>query len=225
MCPGATPDILAHSAGPLHAAILAGTLDKKWQFVGDAAFPSNYIAHPAAILRPFTRADLRDAETRKMFDDFNFYLSQLRIVIECCFGMIVNKFRILSRPLETTRLGRAILTFQACCALHNFIIDCRLVNAEATATSTVTPRGYRLVQQPEAGVEVDFVEIPTVLPDCETVRSAEGFATSANSTSYVPQDRADPASPTRAEMVDRVSRSGYIRPRTYGITHVPYLFY
>ena len=29
MCPGATQDILAHCAGPLHAAILAGRLDRK----------------------------------------------------------------------------------------------------------------------------------------------------------------------------------------------------
>ena len=80
MCPGATPDILAHNAGPLHAAILAGKLDRKWQFIGDSAFPTDYSTHPGAFLTPFTRADLRDPDTREDRDSYNYYLSQIRIV-------------------------------------------------------------------------------------------------------------------------------------------------
>ena len=34
MCPGATPDILTHLTGPMHAALMEGKLSAKWQFVG-----------------------------------------------------------------------------------------------------------------------------------------------------------------------------------------------
>ena len=117
MCPGATPDVIAHLAGPMHAAILNGKLDKKWQFVGDSAFPAEEYKDPS-FLTPFTRFDLRDVETQKARDNYNYYLSQLRINIECCFGMLVNKFRVLTRALETTSLTRALLTFRAVSYTH-----------------------------------------------------------------------------------------------------------
>ena len=75
ICPGATPDVLAHLAGPIHSAILSDKLGKKWQFAGDSAFPNDY-ENPSFLI-PFARYDLRDAETRQERDNYNFYLSQL----------------------------------------------------------------------------------------------------------------------------------------------------
>ena len=60
MCPGATPDVLAHLAGPMHSAILSGKLGKKCQFAGDSAFPNDY-EHPSFLI-PFARYDLRDGK-------------------------------------------------------------------------------------------------------------------------------------------------------------------
>ena len=228
MCPGATQDILAHCAGPLHAAILAGRLDRKWQFIGDAAFPKHYDRHPAAFLIPFTRSGLRDVETRADRDSYNFYLSQLRIVIECCFGMMVNKFRVLTRALQTTSLTRAVLTFQACCALHNFIINERLASNSNVDRGQPPPRGTRLIQRPEETQGVEFVEVPTVCPEHESVvRSQQGHTVNVAHAAgaYAETDRADPVAPTREEMVNRVGQSGYVRPRTYGITQNPHIFY
>lgn len=139
MCPGATPDILAHLSGPMHGAILNGRLNAKWQFIGDSAFPNDY-GH-CAMLTPFTRFDMRDAGTRIERDNYNYYLSQLRINIECCFGMLVNKFRVLTRALETTSLQRALLTFRVCCALHNFIIDDRIASNTTGHTRTSSGAG------------------------------------------------------------------------------------
>ena len=226
MCPGATPDILAHCAGPLHGAILSGQLDKKWQFVGDAAFPAHYDEHPGVFLIPYTRSDLRDPETRQDRDSFNYYLSQIRIIVECCFGMIVSKFRVLSRPLETTSLKRAVLTFQACCALHNFLINCRIAEGKPEPPIT-SPRGCRLVQRPDTGTNVDvqFVEVPTV--DNECVMWTQTF--DKRSDDRPPNVPLDPTSdrkcPTREEMVDRVAKSGYIRPHSYGRMVHPYVHY
>lgn len=225
MCPGATPDILAHCAGPLHAAILTGKVDKKWQFLGDAAFPSDYQGHVAAFLIPFTRADLRDADTRHDRDSYNYYLSQLRIIIECCFGMMVNKFRVISRRLETTSLKRAILTFQACCALHNFVINCRLALGVTEPKIIHSPNGYRLVQRPGEGVNVSYVVVPTVVPDTATRTAVGMHARGSSDGDYVETDRADEIAPTRGEMVLRVALSGYIRPRIYGVVRDPYVYY
>ena len=100
------------------------------------------------MLTPFTRFDLRDYATRIERDNYNYYLSQLRINIECCFGMLVNKFRVLSRTLETTSLENALLTFRVCCALHNFVIDDRLTRNVPQQTGATPPHGHRLVQVP-----------------------------------------------------------------------------
>ena len=92
------------------------------------------------MLTPFTRFDLRDYVTRIERDNYNYYLSQLRINIECCFGMLVNKFRVLTRALETTSLEWALLTFRVCCDLHNFIINDRLTSNVTRQIPTPIPR-------------------------------------------------------------------------------------
>ena len=221
MCPGATPDILAHLAGPMHAALMEGKLSAKWQFVGDNAFPDDY--ENPWMLTPFTRFDLRDYATRIERDNYNYYLSQLRINVECCFGILVNKFRVLSRALETTSLERALLTFRTCCALHNFIINDRLTSNATRQISTPVPRGHRLVQVPSSRVtRAEFEEVPEVLPDEEVDQSMQSFDRLDITADEVPVPDDDTA-PSRDEMVARISRSGYVRPRRYGVALHPYL--
>jgi len=57
-------------------------------------------------------------------DSYNFYHSQLRINIECAFGMFVNRWSILRRcmPMNLS-LRRIILLIIAMAKLHNFCID------------------------------------------------------------------------------------------------------
>ena len=140
--------------------------------------------------------------------------------------MLVNKFRILSRSLETTNLSRAVLTFRACCALHNFVIDCRLAAGSVTAPVCI-PRGQRLIQRPDLGstADVEFVEVPTVLTDSESVSWTRMSSRAHPSDDYVCTDSADPVAPTREEMVQRIRQSGYIRPRTYGVPTYTYIHY
>ena len=222
MCPGATPDILAHLSGPMHGAILNGRLNAKWQFIGDSAFPNDY--EHCAMLTPFTRFDMRDAGTRIERDNYNYYLSQLRINIECCFGMLVNKFRVLTRALETTSLQRALLTFRVCCALHNFIIDDRIASNTTGLTTLRNPRGHRLVQVPVSGATcAEFAEVPQVLPDEDlelAMQSIDRMNVETEELSSVP---VDDVAPSREEMVARIARSGYVRPRRYGVALHPYL--
>ncbi len=55
-------------------------------------------------------------------DAFNFYLSQLHIHIEMCFGLQMAKCRILKMPL-CMRLCNISLLFGAIARLHNFCIN------------------------------------------------------------------------------------------------------
>jgi hypothetical protein len=57
-------------------------------------------------------------------DAFNFFQSQLRINIECAFGMLVHRFGILRKPfprnVSITKTNSVVL---ALCKLHNFCIE------------------------------------------------------------------------------------------------------
>ena len=59
-------------------------------------------------------------------DAYNFFLSQLRIRVEMAFGLLKTKYRRLRVPLEVS-LAKAPLIFYACCVLHNYCINERLV--------------------------------------------------------------------------------------------------
>ncbi|PNF17663.1 hypothetical protein B7P43_G07338 [Cryptotermes secundus] len=79
-------------------------------FVGDEAFPLQ-----RHIMRPYPRRELTN-ERRS----FNYRISRARKSVECAFGMLASKFRILEKaiackPNKTDAIIRAI------CVLHNFI--------------------------------------------------------------------------------------------------------
>ena len=65
---------------------------------------------------------MRDVEEGLWRDSFNFFQSSLRVHVEQAFGIFVNRFGILWRPLEF-ELARAIRIVSACALLHNFILD------------------------------------------------------------------------------------------------------
>ena len=81
--------------------------------IGDAAY--TLTEH---LLIPFSGPSRDQAQ----HDTYNFYLSQLRIRIEMAFGMLVNRFRILKRPLQS-KMKRNARIILACAILHNFVLD------------------------------------------------------------------------------------------------------
>jgi DDE superfamily endonuclease len=68
-------------------------------------------------------------------DNFNFFLSQLRIRIEMAFGLMTKKWGILQRPLTNSLPS---IKHLICCIarLHNFCIDERLGTNTTTRKST-----------------------------------------------------------------------------------------
>jgi len=57
-------------------------------------------------------------------DNYNFYYSQLRITVDCVFGMLVHRWSILRRPLPAAMGIHKITVMTVClCKLHNFLIN------------------------------------------------------------------------------------------------------
>ena len=82
--------------------------------VGDSAY-----AIRSYLLTPFDNAAPGSSE-----DAFNFYLSNMRIYVECTFGEIDRRWGILWKPLDG-KLETHKYTIDSCMRLHNFIVDWR----------------------------------------------------------------------------------------------------
>ena len=71
-------------------------------------------------------------------------------------------------------------------------------------------------------MRAEFVEVPEVFPDEEVDQAIQSFDRRDVAANEVPVPD-DGIAPSRDEMVSRISRSGYIRPRRYGVALHPYL--
>lgn len=78
--------------------------------VGDEAFRLH-----SNLLRPYPQ---RNLDSRRRV--FNYRLSRCRRYVECAFGVLANKWRILHTaiPLKAENIDKVI---KACCILHNFV--------------------------------------------------------------------------------------------------------
>lgn len=87
--------------------------DIKMPFVliGDGGYPLlNY------LMRPFGQRNIDD---RKRI--FNYRLSRARRTVDCCFGIMASKWRILHKAIETD-VNTALTIVKAICILHNFVL-------------------------------------------------------------------------------------------------------
>lgn len=99
---------------PEETTLPGSTITAPFVFLGDEAFPlTDY------LMRPFPRRTLQESDEN---DTFNYRLSRARMVVECSFGIMVTKFRLLGRSIET-KVENAIHVVKAITILHNIIID------------------------------------------------------------------------------------------------------
>ena len=85
-----------------------------YYFIGDSAYSIK-----AFLITPFDNAVHGTSE-----DNFNFFHSSSRIMVECAFGEIDLRWGILWSPLRFS-LKHNVNVIDACMRLHNFIVDWR----------------------------------------------------------------------------------------------------
>jgi hypothetical protein len=112
--PGATSDHLAFATSWLHNELeQEGFLAPGLAIYGDNAYVNcGYMVSPFPNIGSGPK------------DDFNYFHSQLRISIECAFGMLVHRWAILRKPMPMgISLSKVTALSVALCKLHNFCID------------------------------------------------------------------------------------------------------
>ena len=80
--------------------------------VGDSAYPLS-----KSIIKPFSDST-SDPDEKK----FNRELSRARVAVECAFGGLKSRFRILNKTMEDG-IKMINQTIVACCVLHNICVD------------------------------------------------------------------------------------------------------
>eukprot|EP00903_Cladosiphon_okamuranus_P014793 g13704.t1 len=116
---GAKKDWAAWNRSKLSAAV--SSLLKGYYVLGDAAYPLS-----EKLLTPYPGECLPTGE-----DSFNFHLSQLRVMIEQSFGILVGTWGILWRPLRVQLSDRTNL-ITALYHLHNFLQDEKVTPIQPT---------------------------------------------------------------------------------------------
>lgn len=112
--------------------------------VGDEAFPLK-----PYLMRPFPAAKLTDPECF----NFNIRLSKARRVVECAFGILVQRFRCFRGPLQV-QPENASRIVRAACVLHNMLREKVLTTTGGAAATLDLPP-----EQEQAGASA-FASLP-----------------------------------------------------------------
>ena len=83
-------------------------------FMGDEAFPPS-----VDLMRPYLRGQ-RGTKLAKDKLLFNYRLSRARRIVECAFGILVQRFRVFDRRMYLSDENVTIVT-KACTVLHNYL--------------------------------------------------------------------------------------------------------
>jgi hypothetical protein len=112
MYPGSTSDCLAFEGMELYNRLERGGLHGDLCLFGDNAYVNtSYMATPY----------LGSNQTQ---DTYNFFHSQLRIRVECAFGMFTERWSLLRRIMPRKITVKKTVALVTCLAkLHNFCID------------------------------------------------------------------------------------------------------
>ena len=94
-------------------------------------------------------------------DAFDFEQSSNRMPIECAFGILIQRWGILYRPLRV-RFNRRAPLIAACMRLHNFCIDERIAEETYHENGLSEIQPYRWVVSPKFdrdGAPVEHLDI------------------------------------------------------------------
>ena len=125
MYPGSSSDILAFEGMSLFHKLEEGILAPGLCLFGDNAYLNTpYMATPYAAVSGGTK------------DSYNFYHSQLRIRIECTFGMLTHRWAVLRSaiPMNIT-IQKTVALVMALAKLHNYCINADDGTSNLTSTA------------------------------------------------------------------------------------------
>ena len=110
---GSTSDCLAFEGSKLYQRLEEGLLVDGLCLFGDNAY----------INAPYMATPFKNVSSGSR-DYYNYYHSQLRIRVECAFGMFTQRWGILRTPIPSgISIVRSIALVNALAKLHNFCID------------------------------------------------------------------------------------------------------
>lgn len=112
--PASTSDYLAFCSSPLYCNLeKEGFMKPGLCIFGDNAYVNaTYMATPYKAVKDGPK------------DAYNYFHSNVRINIECAFGMLVHRWGILCRPMSAMLpLSKVTSMVRCLCRLHNFCID------------------------------------------------------------------------------------------------------
>ncbi len=123
-------DLLAFEGSPLRVQLeKEGFLAPGLCLFGDNAY----------VNREFMATPYPNVSSHEEKDAYNFFHSQLRINIECAFGMLVQRWGVLKKKAPQKYTVKKIIATVSClCSLHNFLINSK-ASAIAVATTTIDP--------------------------------------------------------------------------------------
>ncbi|CAB9521960.1 unknown protein [Seminavis robusta] len=126
--PGSTSDYLAWTSSPLYHKLERKGFMKQ----GICIFGDNAYVNTPTMATPYKAVG---AGTK---DAYNYFHSNVRITIECAFGMLTRRWGILMRPFPTSvNIAKVTAVVRCLCRLHNFCINERLARQQETPISQV----------------------------------------------------------------------------------------
>ena len=126
--PGSTSDFLSFSTSFICRRLKeSGFLKEGLTLYGDNAY----------INAPFMTTPFKGASAG-LCDSFNFFHSQLRINIECAFGVLVHRWGVLRKAMPVNiSIEKTCMLVRSLCMIHNFCINEREGTAEPPTASDV----------------------------------------------------------------------------------------
>lgn len=162
---GASSDCLAFEASDLFRQLEGGLLHESLVLFGDNAYLNSHF-----MVTPYPNVSSGSK------DDYNFFHSQLRIRVECCFGMLVKRWGILRAAIpHNISISRTISLVHALAKLHNFCInehhDCDNVTKNIMVPDSLEKDDDHLMMQSDGYITMDAddnhgILVPSGLMNC-----------------------------------------------------------
>ena len=118
---GASSDCMAFEASDLHKRLENGLMKQDANNERFVLFGDNAYLNSSYMATPFT--NVGGDPNRAAEDNYNFFHSQLRIRVECAFGMLVQRWGILRMAMpRNLSVAKVVCMVIALAKLHNFCI-------------------------------------------------------------------------------------------------------